>query len=89
MSEPKLRFEDYESTAQWMVAVTLDGRISDYDLDLPMPTPKEIADAIDGAMTGGPLYASIGAAWEAAADIVYDMFPKFRDPSDLEDTSGG
>jgi hypothetical protein len=84
MNRPK--FDDYESTGQWMVAQTLWQHIEDYELDLPMPTQQEISDAIDSANTGTALGEYIGAAWEAADDIVYDKFPQFREePDERED----
>lgn len=76
----KIRFEDYESTGQWMVAVTLDAKAIDYGIDLPFPTQQEISDAIDSAPSQHALGEYIGAAWEAANEVVYDMFPDFREP---------
>jgi len=87
MSKPD--FNDYESTGQWMIATIIAGRIEDYDLKKPFPSQKEISDAIDGANAGTSLGEYIGAAWEAAAEVVYDMFPQFRDPdSCLHDKVG-
>jgi hypothetical protein len=77
-------FSDYESTGQWMVATTLWQRIEDYELDLPIPSQQEISDAIDGANAGTSLGEYIGAAWDAASEIVYDMFPQFREEDDRD-----
>jgi hypothetical protein len=82
MPGPKVDFNDYESTGQWMVAATIAEHIADFGLTDPMPTQQEISDAIDGANAGASLGEYIGAAWVAAAEIVYDMFPQFRDPEE-------
>jgi hypothetical protein len=80
-----IRFEDYESTGQWMVARTLDAKALDYGIDLPFPTQQEISDAIDGCYAGTALGEYLGAAWDAASEVVYDMFPDFREPDDEEE----
>lgn len=82
----KITFEDFESTGQWMVAMTLDAHAIDWDIDLPFPTQQEISDAIDGCNAGTNLGEYLGAAWDAASEVVYDMFPDFREPGwDEED----
>jgi hypothetical protein len=70
---------DFETTGQWMVALTLWQKIEDLELVLPMPTQQEISDAIDGCYGGTALAEYIGAAWEAAGEVVFDMFPQFRE----------
>lgn len=68
------------STGEWMILRLVEDRIKDYDLDLTLPTIEEIDAAIDGSMEGTALGEYIGAAWEAAAEIIHDMLPRFRDP---------
>jgi len=74
---------DYSSTGAWMIASVIANRISEYALDAPPPSEEAICTAIDGSGQGTALGEYIGAAWDAAAEIVHDMFPQFRDP-DLE-----
>jgi hypothetical protein len=72
-------FSDYDWTGTWMVAVVLATKIDDYELDVPLPSEKEISDAIEGSSAGTNLGEYLGAAWEAAEEVVYDCFPKFRE----------
>jgi hypothetical protein len=81
---PKPSRDDYESTGQWMVAMTIWQKIEDYGLDPRVPDVKDISDAIDRANAGNALAAYIGAAWDAASEIVYDMFPQYREPFEEE-----
>jgi hypothetical protein len=78
----RTNYDDYESTGQWMVACVIASQIENYNLtDMP-PSQQEISDAIDGANAGNSLGEFIGAAWDAAREVAYDMFPQFRDPEE-------
>jgi hypothetical protein len=78
-------YDDYESTGQWMVACVIADYKDEWEIEAPIPTEQEISDAIDGANAGHALGEYIGAAWEAAAEIVYDMFPQFHEPEEDEE----
>ena len=73
------------STAEWMVLSVIADRIEEYGLHDALPDVVEIDRAIDSSYKCTSIHAMIGAAWEDAAEIVYDKFPKFRDPEDEEE----
>ena len=74
MSEPI----DYESlsTAEIMVLRELRRRSDDLNEPPPMPSMKEITDAVENSH----LNEGLDIIWDAVGDFVYDEFPEFREP---------
>jgi hypothetical protein len=67
------------STGEWMALRILEAKVRDFGLSLPVPSIEEIDKAINDSMQGTALGEYINAAWDAAEEIVYDMFPQFRE----------
>ena len=73
---------DYNSTAEWMVACVIASNIETFGLAGSVPSPEAITQAVVGANSGSSLIAYIAAAWDAASEVAYDMFPQFNDPDE-------
>lgn len=67
------------TTGEWMILRILEAKIADFGLSLALPTIEEIDDAINGSNQQTALGEFVGAAWDTAEEIVYDMFPQFRE----------
>lgn len=66
------------SIAQTILLDMIEQRAEEAGLEPPALSPNRLDQIIDTANSGRSLREYVGAAWEAASEIVYDQFPEYR-----------